>query len=58
MPAPVALSKPTETERGEWYFQRHVEHLPSAGNMVKDFSVAAPPDPLIVGSGPEFFATR
>lgn len=24
----------------------------------KDFSVAAPPDPLIVGSGPEFFATR
>src|SRR5215468_11826922 len=34
MPAPVALSKPTETERGEWYFQRYVEHLPSAGNMV------------------------
>ena len=30
----VALSKPTETERGEWYFQRYVEHLPSAGNMV------------------------
>jgi polyphosphate kinase len=54
----VALSKPTETERGEWYFQHYVEHLPSAGNMVKDFSVAAPPDPLIVGSGPEFFATR
>ena len=24
----------------------------------KDFSVAAPTDPLIVGSGPEFFATR
>src|SRR5215510_4690011 len=34
MPAPVALSKPTETERGKWYFQRYVEHLPSAGNMV------------------------
>jgi polyphosphate kinase len=30
----VALSKPTETERGEWYFQRYVRHLPSAGNMV------------------------
>jgi polyphosphate kinase 2 len=30
----VALSKPTETERGQWYFQRYVEHLPSAGNIV------------------------
>ena len=30
----VALSKPTETERGQWYFQRYVVHLPSAGNMV------------------------
>ena len=30
----VALSKPTETERGEWYFQRYVRHLPSAGNLV------------------------
>ena len=30
----VALSKPTETERGQWYFQRYVAHLPSAGNMV------------------------
>ena len=30
----VALSKPTETERGEWYFQRYVAQLPSAGNMV------------------------
>ena len=30
----VALSKPTEEERGQWYFQRYVEHLPSAGNMV------------------------
>ncbi len=30
----VALSKPTETERGEWYFQRYVKHLPSAGDMV------------------------
>lgn len=30
----VALSKPTETERGEWYFQRYVCHLPTAGDMV------------------------
>ncbi|MGV1013997.1 MAG: polyphosphate kinase 2, partial [Methyloceanibacter sp.] len=30
----VALSKPTETERGEWYFQRYVAHLPTAGDMV------------------------
>ncbi|GAB4226191.1 MAG: polyphosphate kinase 2 [Methyloligellaceae bacterium] len=29
----VALSKPTETERGEWYFQRYVAHLPTAGDM-------------------------
>lgn len=30
----VALSKPTETEQTEWYFQRYVKHLPSAGEMV------------------------
>ena len=30
----VALSKPTEREAGEWYFQRYVRHLPSAGEMV------------------------
>ncbi|HWA54967.1 MAG TPA: polyphosphate kinase 2 [Solirubrobacterales bacterium] len=29
----VALGKPTERERGEWYFQRYVAHLPSAGEM-------------------------
>ena len=29
----VALSKPTETEAGQWYFQRYVEHLPSAGEI-------------------------
>ncbi|GAB48374.1 polyphosphate kinase 2 [Mobilicoccus pelagius] len=29
----VALTKPTEKERGEWYFQRYVEHLPTAGDM-------------------------
>ncbi len=30
----VALEKPTERERGQWYFQRYIEHLPSAGEMV------------------------
>jgi len=30
----VALSKPTEKERTQWYFQRYVAHLPSAGEMV------------------------
>jgi polyphosphate kinase 2 len=30
----VALSKPTERERTQWYFQRYVAHLPAAGEMV------------------------
>jgi polyphosphate kinase 2 len=30
----VALSAPTERERGEWYFQRYVAHLPTRGEMV------------------------
>lgn len=30
----VALSKPSNLERTQWYFQRYVEHLPSAGEMV------------------------
>ena len=30
----VALEKPTEKERTQWYFQRYIEHLPSAGEMV------------------------
>ena len=30
----VALEKPTERERTEWYFQRYVEHLPAAGEIV------------------------
>ena len=30
----VALAKPTEREAGQWYFQRYVEHLPTAGEMV------------------------
>ena len=30
----VALGVPTERERGQWYFQRYVAHLPAAGEMV------------------------
>ncbi|MFI5758549.1 polyphosphate kinase 2 [Streptomyces sp. NPDC051569] len=30
----VALEKPTEREAGQWYFQRYVAHLPSAGEIV------------------------
>ncbi|MFC8914969.1 polyphosphate kinase 2 [Streptomyces sp. NPDC057116] len=29
----VALDKPTEREAGQWYFQRYVAHLPSAGEI-------------------------
>lgn len=30
----VALEKPTDVERGQWYFQRYVQHLPTAGEIV------------------------
>jgi len=29
----VALGKPSDRERGEWYFQRYVPHLPAAGEI-------------------------
>jgi polyphosphate kinase 2 len=29
----IALNKPTDSERGQWYFQRYVEHLPTAGEI-------------------------
>jgi len=29
----VALSKPTDTEQGEWYFQRYIRHFPTAGDI-------------------------
>lgn len=29
----IALSKPTDYERGQWYFQRYINHLPSAGEI-------------------------
>jgi len=29
----VALSKPTEVEQGQWYFQRYINHLPTSGTM-------------------------
>ncbi len=31
--ATVALSKPSDVEAGQWYFQRYVAHLPSAGRI-------------------------
>jgi polyphosphate kinase 2 len=30
----VALEKPTDHERGQWYFQRYISQLPSNGEMV------------------------
>ena len=43
----VALDKPTEIEKGQWYFQRYVlHHLPYKG---KDIPRIGNVDPLIVG---------
>ena len=30
----IALDKPSETERGQWYFQRYIQHFPTHGEMV------------------------
>ena len=30
----VALEKPSEVERGQWYFQRYIQNLPTAGEIV------------------------
>ena len=30
----VALEKPSENEKGQWYFQRYIKHLPTAGEIV------------------------
>jgi polyphosphate kinase 2 len=30
----IALQKPTELERGQWYFQRYISQLPTAGEIV------------------------
>ncbi|WP_243047571.1 polyphosphate kinase 2 [Dyella sp. RRB7] len=30
----VALEKPSESERGQWYFQRYIQHLPTKGEIV------------------------
>lgn len=30
----VALSKPSELEQGQWYFQRYIQHLPAEGEIV------------------------
>lgn len=30
----VALEKPTDAERGQWYFQRYTQHLPTRGEII------------------------
>jgi polyphosphate kinase 2 len=30
----IALPKPSDVQRGQWYFQRYVEHLPTSGELV------------------------
>ncbi|WP_299205296.1 polyphosphate kinase 2 [uncultured Tateyamaria sp.] len=30
----VALNKPTDQERGQWFFQRYIKHLPTSGEIV------------------------
>ena len=30
----VALEKPSDVEHGQWYFQRYIQHLPTAGEIV------------------------
>ena len=30
----IALPKPSETEQGQWYFQRYVQHFPKHGEIV------------------------
>jgi polyphosphate kinase 2 len=30
----IALEKPSDVERGQWYFQRYIEHLPTMGEIV------------------------
>ena len=30
----VALNKPTDKERGQWYFQRYIQHFPNPGEIV------------------------
>ncbi len=30
----VALNKPTETQKGQWYFQRYIKELPNPGEIV------------------------
>jgi len=58
----VALEKPSDIERSQWYFQRYIKHLPTAGEMVffdrswynragvERVMGVHGPDPLIVGN--------
>ena len=47
----VALPKPTERERGQWYFQRYVAHLPRTGEMVLFRSQLVQPGGGGIGDG-------
>ncbi|MBS3648554.1 polyphosphate kinase 2 [Pseudaminobacter sp. 19-2017] len=55
----VALSKPTETERGQWYYQRYVAHFPSHGEFVtfdRSWYNRAGVEPLMGFCTPEQYA--
>ena len=47
----VALPAPTERERGQWYFQRYVEHLPAARRDRADGPVLVQPGRRRAGDG-------
>jgi polyphosphate kinase len=47
-PRHVALAKPTEAERGEWYFQRYVRQLPTCGEIAL-FTAPGTPGPVSSG---------
>ena len=51
----VALTKPTETERGQWYFQRYISHFPTAGELVlfdRSWYNRAGVEPVMVSAPP------
>ena len=49
----VALTKPTETERGQWYFQRYISHFPTAGEFVLSWYNRAGVEPVMGFCTPE-----
>lgn len=52
----IALGKPTELERGQWYFQRYIKALPNAGEIVffdRSWYNRAVVEPVMGFCGPE-----